>query len=314
MKKRKLKKGPVIVLICVPFIIILLVFLINFYNYHNSLEYKLGEIGYSENEILTISKMEDKYQKYALNNVYDKYLIPLTSQKYFVWKKYKEYVSYIKKGYKGKKIDYNDVIVKVNTKTMYEYYTHTSETNMNLGYGILVNKYYSLPDKYAPDDIVSMSSQYAYPDNSIRGEVYDAFKEMCKAANADGITLIVNSSYRDFESQKEIYEDYKDKNGIEYADKYAARPNFSEHQTGLSLDIFSPGYGMKTFENSKAFEWLSSNSYKYGFILRYPKDKESITGYSYESWHYRYLGKELAKKVYDSSLTFDEYYAYYLDK
>ena len=314
MKRRKLKKGPIIMLICIPFIIILSVFLINLYNYHNSLEYKLGEVGYSEKEILVISKMEDKYQEYALNNKYDKYFIPITSQKYFVWKKYKEYISYIKKGYKGEKIDYNDVIIKVNTKTMYEPYTHTSETNMDLGNGILVNKYYSLPDKYAPDDIVSMNSQYAYPDNSIRSEVYDAFKEMSKAAKADGVTLIVNSSYRDYESQKEIYEDYKDKNGIEYADKYAARPNFSEHQTGLSLDIFSPGYGMKNFENSKAFEWLSSNCYKYGFILRYPKDKDSITGYSYEAWHYRYLGKDLAKKVYDSSLTFDEYYAYYLDK
>lgn len=314
MKKRKLKKEAIVILIFVPFVIILGVFLINLYRHYNSLEYKLGEIGYSENEINVISKMEDKYLEYALSNSYDKYLIPLTSQKYFIWKKYKDYVSYIKKGYNGKKIDYNDVIIKVNTKTMYDAYTHTEETNMDLGFGILVNKYYSLPDKYAPDDIVSMSNQYAYPDNSIRSEVYDAFKEMSKAAKEDGITLIVNSSYRDYETQKEIYEDYKDKNGAEYADKYAARPNFSEHQTGLSLDIFSPGYGMKNFESSSAFVWLSSNCYKYGFILRYPKDKEDLTGYSYEAWHYRYLGKDLAQKVHESTLTFDEYYAYYLDK
>ena len=314
MKRRRVKKGPIIILICVPFVVILVVFLINLYRYHNSLEYKLGEIGYNENEINIISKMDNNYIDYALKNEYDKYLIPLTSEKYFVWKKYDDYVSYIKKGYKGKKIDYFDVVLRVNTKTMYDYYTHTSQTNMDLGLGILVNKYYSLPDKYAPDDVVPMSNLYAYPDNSIRSEVYDAFKEMCKAANGDGVTLIVNSSYRDYETQKEIYEDYKDKNGEEYADKYAARPNFSEHQTGLSLDIFSPGYGMKTFENSPAFAWLASNSYKYGFILRYPKDKEGITGYSYEAWHYRYLGKDLATKVFESGLTFDEYYAYYLDK
>lgn len=314
MKRRKLKKGPIIAFICVPFIIILSIFLYNLYRYHNSLEYKLGKIGYSENEILKISKFDDKYIDYALNNKYDKYFIPLASQKYFLLKNYKKYVSFIKKEYKDKKLDYSFVITKVNTKSQYEPYTHTLETNMDLGFGIIVNKYYSLPDKYAPDDVVSMSNQYAYPDNSIRSEVYEAFKEMSKAAKGDSISLIVNSSYRDYESQKEIYEDYKDKNGTEYADKYAARPNFSEHQTGLSLDIFSPGYGMKTFENSEAFRWLSENSYKYGFILRYPKDKEDITGYSYESWHYRYLGKDLATKVFESSLTFDEYYAYYLDK
>lgn len=314
MKKRKLKKGPVIAFICVPFIIILSIFLYNLYKYHNSLEYKLGKLGYSENEVLKISKLDDKYIDYALKHKYDKYFIPLTSQKYFLFKNYKKYVSYIKKEYKDKKLDYSVVVTKVNTKSQYDSYTHTEETNMNLGYGILVNKYYSLPDKYAPDDIVSMSSQYAYPDNSIRSEVYEAFKEMSKAAKIDSISLIVNSSYRDYDSQREIYEDYKDKNGAEYADKYAARPNFSEHQTGLSLDIFSPGYGMKTFENSDAFKWLSENSYKYGFILRYPKDKEDITGYSYEAWHYRYLGKDLAMKVFESSLTFDEYYAYYLDK
>ena len=212
------------------------------------------------------------------------------------------------------KVDYDLVIVKVNTRTNYDYYTHTSVTNMDLGYGILVNKYYSLPEKYAPEDVVSMSSTYAYPNNSIRSEVYEAFKEMSSKAKEEKISLIANSSYRDYNSQKEIYDEYADKNGKEYADKYAARPDFSEHQSGLALDIFTPGYGMKNFDNSDAFKWLTANSYKYGFILKYPDGKENITGYAYESWHYRYLGKDLARKVYESGLTFDEYYAYYLDK
>ena len=111
-----------------------------------------------------------------------------------------------------------------------------------------------------------------------------------------------------------VHENYKEKNGQAYADQFAARPDFSEHQTGLALDIFTPGAGMTTFENTKAFKWLKENSYKYGFILRYPEGKEKLTGYSYEPWHYRYLGKDLAKKVYDSGLTFDEYYTYYLEK
>lgn len=284
------------------------------YNHYTSYEYKLGKIGYSKDEVKDILKLDKKYINYALKNDYDKLFVPLTSQKYFIWRKYKEYKTYINSKYKNSKIDYDDVIIKVNTKTNYDYYTHTSLTNMNLGYGILVNKYYSLPSKYAPDDIVSMSSQYSYPGNSIRKEVYDAFKEMALAAKENKITLIVNSSYRDYKTQKDIYDDYADKNGKEYADKFAARPDYSEHQTGLALDIFTPGAGMKTFGETDAFKWLLNNSYKYGFILRYPEGKEKITGYAYEAWHYRYLGKDLAKKVYESGLTFDEYYVYYLEK
>lgn len=314
MKKRKLKKGPIITILSIIGTIIITLLIITYINEINSPKHKLKEKGYSTSEIKQILKMDKKQIDYAIKNKYDRYLIPLTKEKYFIWTKYKEYTDYIKDEYKTSKFKYSEVITKVNTKTKDDPYTNTVETNMNLDSAILVNKHYQLPDKYAPDDIIPMSNQYAYPNNSIRNEVYEAFKEMSKDAKEQNITLIVNSSYRDYETQKQIYEDYKDKNGEEYADKYAAKPNFSEHQTGLALDIFSPWYGMKTFETSPAFTWLNENSYKYGFILRYPKDKEEITGYSYEPWHYRYLGKDLAQKVHNENITFEEYYAYYLEK
>ena len=313
MKKRRIKKDAVIKLSIIILVIVLMFAGIKMFKHYTSYEYKLGKVGYSDDEISTLLKLDKKYSDYALKG-YDKDLVPLAEQKYFIWKNYKDYVSYIKNTYKNEKIDYKNTVTKVNTKTNYDAYTHTSVTNMDKGYAILVNKYYSLPENYAPDDITEMSNQYAYPNNSIRTEVYEAFKEMSKKAKESNITLIVNSSYRPYEDQKEIYDDYADNNGKEYADKYAARPSFSEHQTGLALDIFTPGAGMKNFENTDAFKWLADNSYKYGFILRYPKDKEDITKYAYESWHYRYLGKDLATKVYKSGLTFDEYYAYYLDK
>lgn len=314
MKKRRLKKKPIIILCAVVICFFVIILSINLVKHYTSFEYKLGKVGYREDEIQSILKLDKKYINYALKNDYDKFFVPLTTQKYFIWKNYKNYKSYINNKYKNSKVDFDDVIVRVNTKTNYDYYTHTSLTDMDLGYGILVNKYYSLPEKYAPDDVVNMSSQYSYPGNSIRKDVYEAFKEMAGRAKEDGIILIVNSSYRDYETQKEIYDDYADKNGKEYADKFAARPDYSEHQTGLALDIFTPGAGMKTFENTDASKWLVNNAYKYGFILRYPPEKEDITGYAYESWHYRYLGKDLAKKVYESGLTFDEYYVYYLEK
>lgn len=312
--KRRVKKGPIIAAIILIVVIILIIVGINLYRHYTSDEYKLEKAGYSEKEIKQILKFDKKYIDYAIENKYEDDFIPLVKEKYFIWKNYDRYIKYINDVYGNKKVDYDLVVSIVNVGADNKPYTNTKKTNMDMGYAILVNKYNSLPNKYAPDDVVEMSDWYAYPGNSIRKDVYDAFKDMSADAKEDGITLVVNSSYRTYEVQKEIYDDYEDSRGKDYADKYAARPDFSEHQTGLSLDIFTPGANMTNFEDTEAFTWLNKNCYKYGFILRYPKGKENITGYNYEAWHYRYVGKELAKKVYDSGLTFDEYYAYYLDK
>lgn len=150
-----------------------------------------------------------------------------------------------------------------------------------------------------------------------RKVVYDAFLEMWESANDEtGIWLMVNSSYRDYASQKEVYDNYaSSKKSEKYADSIAARPGHSEHETGLALDIFTKTSSNKnTFKDTDAFVWLKENSYKYGFILRYPSDKVDITGYDFESWHYRYVGKDIAQYIYDNNITFDEYYAYNLDK
>ena len=129
-----------------------------------------------------------------------------------------------------------------------------------------------------------------------------------------GKHLMVNSSFRSYEEQEEIYKSFKLK-GEEYADQYAARPGFSEHQTGVAIDITSiQNPTSNQFTNSEEYEWLKNNSYKYGFILRFPEGKENITGYSTESWHFRYLGVDMVTKVYNSGLTYDEYYAYYIEK
>ena len=316
-KKRKVKKKVIFLGIGLVLIISLIVVAIKLYTYFTSNEYKLEQIGYNETEITNILKLDNTYINYALENEYDDDLISLTNEKWFIWRKYTDYKDYIEELEEQPttdEIDYSNVVTKVNTKTNYNYYTHTQETNMDLGNAILVNKYYSLPDQYSPDDIVDIPTTYAFEGNQIREEVYEAFKEMADAAAEDGITLIVNSGYRTYEYQKELYEQYESANGTDYADSYAARPNYSEHQTGLALDIVTYGMTMDNFDESDTYKWLIANCTDYGFILRYPEGKEEITGYAYESWHYRYLGKELAKKVEESGLTFDEYYAYYLDE
>ena len=137
---------------------------------------------------------------------------------------------------------------------------------------------------------------------------------MWNDAKEEGLLLIVNSSYRDYEVQDAVWKEYAEVHGEEWADNKAARAGSSEHETGLALDIVTNNVVMNEFENTDEFKWLQKNAYKYGFILRYPKNKENITGYEYESWHYRYVGEKVAKEIHDMDITFDEYYAYYLDK
>ena len=178
---------------------------------------------------------------------------------------------------------------------------------------MLVNKYRELPEDYEPEDLTTIDAAYASDNNQKATKVVvDAFMEMAKDAEQQNLHMIANSSYRSYQEQKEIYDLYEKQYGGQYARDYAALPGFSEHQTGYVIDIANKDH--EIFDGTGEFQWLKKNAYKYGFILRYPMDKENITGYAYESWHYRYVGKELAKKVVDSGLTYDEYYIRYLDK
>ena len=167
-KKRKIKKGPIIFIAVVIFIIILIIVGINLYKHYTSFEYKLGEAGYNEKEIKEILKFDNKYIEYAIENKYEDDFIPLLKQKYFIWKNYDRYIKYINDVYGDKKVDYEKVVSLVNVGADNDPYTHTKKTDMDKEYAILVNKYNSLPEKYAPDDIVEMSNWYAYPDNRIR--------------------------------------------------------------------------------------------------------------------------------------------------
>ena len=180
---------------------------------------------------------------------------------------------------------------------------------------LLVNKFHYLKEDYSRDDLKNISLQYAYNNNTASEETILQFEKMYKdVKELLGINLMVNSSYRSYQSQDNIYKEYKLK-GEEYADSYAARPGYSEHQTGLAIDITSTLHPTAiAFTESEEYEWLKNNSYKYGFILRYPEGKEDITGYSTESWHFRYIGVKDATKIFNEGITFDEYYAYYIEK
>lgn len=148
-------------------------------------------------------------------------------------------------------------------------------------------------------------------DIEIERNVAKAFYDMAKAAKTDGMQLMVSSGYRSYEEQEEVVNTYLKLYGQNYVDNYVAKPGFSEHQTAMSLDIASKS--VNTFVNSDEYTWMMDNAYKYGFILRYPKSKEDITGYKCEAWHYRYVGKKIAKYIKDNNITYDEYYVMFLD-
>ncbi len=178
---------------------------------------------------------------------------------------------------------------------------------------VLVNKHRQLSKNYKPNDLVKINSKYATDKKQVAERVaVNAFINMYNAASKDGYGLVINSSYRSYNDQMEICDQYRQLYGDAYVSKYVALPGFSEHQTGLSFDIGSTN--SKTFASSKEYSWMQDNAYKYGFIQRFPKGYESVTGFRAEPWHYRYVGKKIAKYMHDEKITYEEYYAMFLDK
>lgn len=311
--KRKIKKGPIIAAILIVVIGVGGFFAFKEIRYRMSDTYKLLQIGYNETET---NILIEKYDKEKLKElIQDKTLDPnipkLLQQKYYLEKNLDRYLTYLKD---NPEVSVKDAVSLVNVNRDRDFYEDIQETDTSKGDLMLVNKYYKLTKDFKLDDIVPISNQFAYEDNEIRKHVYERYRSMWNAAKEEGLLLIVNSSYRDYETQDAVWKDYAEANGEEWADNKAARAGSSEHETGLALDIVTNNVIMNEFENTEEFKWLQDNAYKYGFILRYPKGKENITGYEYESWHYRYVGEEVAKEIHDLDITFDEYYAYYLDK
>lgn len=200
----------------------------------------------------------------------------------------------------NKKEEKFKLIVKEKTKdgsvvvgTSSKGYTIAKKNGIFYVDGILIaNKTYSLPKTYSPGGLLNIFNTN--------------FNTMKNAASKDNISLRVVSGFRSYNTQATLYNNYVKQDGKANADTYSARPGHSEHQTGLAADINSAS---DSFNNTKEAKWLNENCYKYGFIIRYPKGKEKETGYMYESWHIRYVGVELATKLYNNGnwITLEEY-------
>lgn len=206
-----------------------------------------------------------------------------------------------------------DIVTRVNLNLDKDVYTDTLPAiNLNTNY-LLVNKFYYLDSNYIPENLELLDSSYAKSGIYLVKEAKDNIERLINDAKNDGMNIRVISAYRSYTYQENLYNNYVKNDGVEMADTYSARPGYSEHQTGLVVDVTRAYDNFNNFENTDEYNWMLENAANYGFILRYPKDKEDITTYSFEAWHYRYVGVELAQKIKASNLTFDEYYIRYLE-
>lgn len=315
IKKVKKKNNLTPILIVISLIIIV-VFFVNEYSkkeeYKKTYEFKLTQIGY---DLKTANKLEEDLTKEQLDILLSKDVIvgitKLIESKYFIFNNLDRYVQNY--DYSNIDFDIDYLIRKVNVNRDKSNYVEPKKANINLINDILVNQYYFLGEDYVPDNLVKILGIHTFTEEYIQEEVYESYKLMYKEALNEGIRFLVTSGYRSYNNQEAVYDDYVKRYGQDYAKNYVAVPGYSEHQTGLALDIFTYGSTMKTFDTTEGFKWLSNNAYKYGFILRYPKDKINLTGATYESWHYRYVGKNIAKQIYEENISFEEYYAFYVE-
>lgn len=176
---------------------------------------------------------------------------------------------------------------------------------------VVANKANRLPEGYEPSDLVRPNVRSS-ADWLLREPAARALEEMFAGAEKEGIYLILGSAYRSAAYQSQLWNGYAAQYGADRADRISSRPGYSDHQTGLAVDIVqNQGNDFnEAFEDTAAAKWLHAHAQEYGWIMRYPKGKEDITGYAYEPWHFRYIGKEYAEAIYavDEWETFEEYF------
>jgi len=194
---------------------------------------------------------------------------------------------------------------------------HTNKTKV-IGnpYEILsiVNKHHALPDDYIPEDLVTPDVRFPFqedlPKKQLRKVAADALEELMEASDKEGLTIFAQSGYRSYDRQDSIFAANVDEHGEKEANNFSARPGESEHQSGLTMDITTPeiDYDLTiAFGETDEGKWVQQHASEFGFIIRYPEDKEEITEYQYEPWHLRYVGKRAAKEIMDKGITLEEY-------
>ena len=336
-RKTKLKIKNLFIFVLFVCLVIGVIIFIPKQNENKKINSKLETLGYTSAEINKINKLskneiniieKSKFNKNIINIItskaykkknlklylekenIDDTIISFINQKYYIDEFLDRYTKYKEQ---NNNLNYEEVVKRVNSNLDYTFYDDSKEADTSKGMYTLVNKFYYLDRNYIPDDIVNVEKEYARDNARLNKIAYENFKKMADAAKSEGLTLLITTGYRDYNFQATLYNNYVKIDGKKEADTYSARPGYSEHQLGYSADLTNKErVSFGEFKNTKEFSWLKENAYKYGFIIRYTEANQYITGYVPESWHYRYVGLDVAKYIYENNITYEEYYAYFL--
>lgn len=297
-------------------------------NYLLTLSYNDTYIKMMENENFKNEKLKD-YIAYQSNNNspsndtvilvnsdisvnYNEKLVNLINEKYYVKDNFDRYYNYL---IEYPDLSLNEVITNINSNLDYDYYSTNYPVDLSKNNLILVNKYYKLESNYVPSDLVHVTSTYGGNGHYMTNESFEQYKKMYTDMKVLGLNLLIRSSYRSYSYQETLYNNYVINDGVKNADTYSARPGYSEHQTGLAIDVGTPSTKvLGDFLYTEEYKWMMQNAHNYGFILRYPENAVNITGYMYEPWHFRYVGIDAAQYIKENNITFEEYYEYYIKK
>ena len=273
------------------------------YNFSN--ECKIYKLGYPIEEARALVAVLSEAQEDSLiaHQEHDTIALPLLAERYFIVENFNRYLAYHKT---DSTAPLSDIIAVVNVGGDGKVSAIPCDTSM--GILMLVNGHHYLDENYRPDSLIMFKRTCCYEDQKAAPVVVDAFvalQQECQRQTE--AQLMVNSAYRSYQQQIATHK---------RSDKgYAAHAGYSEHQTGLAIDVTSLQHPMRwPFDKSAECAWMHEHCHEYGFILRYPKKQSGIMGYKYEPWHLRYVGIETATRIHNEGITFDEYYAYYLDK
>ena len=306
-KKRRKKKRNIFVYLDFLLIIVLVIglfFIIKNHNNNKSTNNNSINNNKENIEIVETPTPDPNKEKYdKLNNINEK--IDFFKDEYL--DRYLEYKN------NHPELDDETIVVYVNIGLDKEFYTDVKDSPFKHTNTVLANKMYYLGEDYVPKDLTTINDKYSSGNKKMTKDAALAFEEMAKDAKKNGYTVRAVSTYRSYSYQTNLYNNYAKQDGKTKADTYSARAGYSEHQTGLAVDVDNAKVSYTKFGTTKEFGWMKDNCYKYGFILRYTKETEFITGYMNEPWHYRYVGKDIAKYIYEHPMTYEEYYVRFLE-
>ena len=284
-KKVKIKKKRILLLIILVILSFLIIKINNLNNKQNTSKEKIIE---------KEEKPKDEFE--IIKEQIDYYNDEYTSR----YKTYKE---------SNPTLDITQIIKNVNMQLDKNYYEDPIPARNINTEKVLVNKHYYLESNYIPNNLEAINQSYALSGMKLVKEAREAFELLSETAKKENYRIIAMSSYRSYDYQVQLYNRYKEQDGEEKANTYSGKPGHSEHQTGLAVDVYNGKENYTNFESTKEFNWMQEHAHEFGFILRFPKEKVSETGYQYESWHYRYVGIEAATYIKNNNISFEEYYA-----